>query len=325
MIDLLRTEFGLAAPPLEPLSGGRVNRLWHCGRWVVKVYDHRQVPRERAQKAIHLQQRAAAEGLPVPIPRQTATGALWAESDDGLVVVMPYIQGLRRARGALSATEAANLGRLIGTLHALLRNLPLAPGEVPRCPTPDAIRTRWEALKDKAQSQTTDFDQVVIQTADYVSAALGRMPPPDWDALPWQLCHGDLHLDNLLFDDAGRVVGLLDFDNAGPFWPGVELMMAWNLCFSADPRIPGLSPEAAIFFARYSKANPGAGDLSNALRAYWFTLVSNTWPAAIRYREGIVKPVWAELIATRLAAARWLEANMSTVTRWFEQEGIRDD
>lgn len=35
---------GLASCRLEPLSGGRKNRLWRCGPWVVKLYDHGRGP-----------------------------------------------------------------------------------------------------------------------------------------------------------------------------------------------------------------------------------------------------------------------------------------
>lgn len=322
MLDLLRTAFGLNLPEPEPLSGGRVNRLWRCGDWVVKVYDHRQVPVERAARAIQLQQRAAALGFPVPEPLTARSGSLWAESGEGMVVVMPFVRGRRRARGTLNATEASNLGLLLGSLHEMLRNLPLEQPARPSRPSPDSIRNRWERLKGQAQAlrPPTDFEQVVVETADYVSAALGRMSAVDWDAQPWQMCHGDLHLDNLLFDDSGRVVGLLDFDNAAPSWAGVELMMAWNLCFGADPGKPSLSAEAGAFFAAYQRAYGLSSDLATSLQAYWYTLISNTWPAAIRYREGSVKPEWVELISMRYEAARWIEANQETITRWFASE-----
>ncbi|MGE5673407.1 MAG: phosphotransferase, partial [Mycobacterium leprae] len=314
----LKTEFGLDTPGLEPLTGGRVNRLWRCGDWVVKVYDHRHVPRERAERAVQLQTVAATEGLPAPQPLATRSGSLWAESAEGMVVVMPFIRGHRRARGTLNATEATSLGGLLGRLHHALRHL---PGEAaPTPPSPAAILTRWECLKAQARSveRPTAFDQVVCDTAEYVAASIMRMTPVDWTAQPWQMCHGDLHIDNILFDDRGAVVGLLDFDNAAPSWPGVEVMMAWNLCLGADPGEPDLSPEAALFFNAYRQANRSAGDLRAALRAYWFTLVSNTWPSAIRYREGTVKAEWTEILSLRYRAARWIEANLERTSTWLE-------
>lgn len=322
MIECMRTEFGLKGDNLEPLSGGRVNRLWKCADWVVKVYDHRQVPRERAERAVELQDRAAALGLPVPAPLRTRNGSLWAESDDGMVVVMRFLRGHRRVRGQLSGREAASLGSVLGKLHEMLRNVPLDQGARPSPPSPNTAARRWEQLMNQALSveTPTDFDKTVMEAADYASASLSHMRLVDWPEQPWQMCHGDLHLDNVLFDGEGQVVGILDFDNAAPSWAGVELMMAWNLCLCSDPGKPGPTPEAALFFAEYGKTNRFAGDLVASLRAYWYTLVTNTWPAAIRYREGTVKSDWAEIFSMRYRAARSLEENLATFAEWFESE-----
>ncbi len=310
-LELLRTEFGLTAESLEPLTGGRVNGLWRCGDWVVKRYDHRQVPLARAERAVTLQHRLAAAGFPAPAPRPTKTGSLWAHSDDGLVVVMPFVRGVRRPRGSLTALEAANLGRTLGDLHLRLAAEP--------CAAPETVATRWEDLRAQALSveAPTEFDRLLAEVAEYVTAAVQRMPPADGASLPWQLCHGDLHLDNILFDAEGSVAAVLDFDNAGPSRAGVELMMAWNLCFGTDPGAPAMTAEAAAFFTAYRQANPHAGDLATALRAYWFNLISNTWPAAIRYKEGRVEPAWVEILSLRYRSARWLGENMEKVGRWL--------
>lgn len=180
-----------------------------------------------------------------------------------------------------------------------------------------AVHLRHQALSVETP---TDFDKLVVEVAEYGSASLSPMPKVDWDAQPWQMCHGDLHVDNVLFDKEGRVVGLLDFDNAAPSWAGVELMMVWNLCFCPDPGEPSLTPEAALFFTEYKKANRFSGDFVTTLRAYWYTLVTNTWPAGIRYREGTIKAEWAAILSMRYRAAQWLEENQATLNEWFQSE-----
>jgi Ser/Thr protein kinase RdoA (MazF antagonist) len=312
MRALLRSEYGLDAADLKPMTGGRVNHLWRCGDRVVKVYNHRLVPRERAERAIQVQTQVAAAGLPAPGPVPTRSGSRWVPSDEGLVVVMPLLPGARRVRGSLGEREAASLGAMLGRLHTVLGRLPLEQGNPPRVPSPEVAQERWVGLRGQALSvaKPTEFDRLVAEAAEYAVAALRRVPPPDWDSLPWQLCHGDMHLDNVLFDDEGNLVGLLDFDNAAPSWPGVELLMAWNLCFCSDPGRPTVTPESTVFFAAYKQAGGPAFDLGAALRAYWYTLTTNTWPAPLRYREGIVKPEWVELLTMRYRSARWLETNM---------------
>lgn len=223
LLEILRDEFGLVADGIEPLVGGRVNRLFRCGDWVMKVYDHRQVPRARAEMAVQLQARAATMGLPVPHPLLTRRGSLWASYGNGLVIVMPLVKGHRYARGSLNGASAASLGAVLGGLHEMLRDV---PSPAPSPPLPTTIANRWEEIRRHALSTKTptDFDRLVIEVADYVSTSLPRVPSVDWRTQPWQFCHGDLHLDNMLFDDQGLVVGILDFDNAAPSWVGAELM-----------------------------------------------------------------------------------------------------
>jgi Ser/Thr protein kinase RdoA (MazF antagonist) len=324
MKELLRTEFGLDADVLDPLAGGRVNRLWRCGKWVVKLYDHRQVPREQAERAVQLQARAAECWCPVPAPHPTRTGALWAEKDGAMVVVMPFLEGRRLERGRVGLTEAASLGALLGNLHASLRTLPTDQLAPPSPPSPDVIIERWVRLKEQALGIDSPgpFDQLVVEVADYADASVRRMPQVDWDTQPWQMCHGDLHLDNVLFDDDGKIAGLLDFDNAAPSWAGVELMTAWTLCLCADPGEPRVTPEAAAFFSAYQEANQSSADLATSLQAYWWTLMANTWPAAIHYREFTVKPEWIEILSMRYRAARWLEANLTALPKLTQDCGL---
>lgn len=316
---LLRTQFGIEAEGLEPLGGGRVNRLWRYGQWVVKQYDHKVVPRERAEQVVRWQAEMAARGLPVPAPAVARSGALWAESEESMLVVMDFAAGERRTRGSLNAGEAANLGEALGRLHGALRTAGSAGMAPPGPPDLRAALQRWGELREQAlaRPQPDPFDRLVVAMADHLAEAIPGLPPLDWAAQPWQLCHGDLHLDNLLFDPAGQVAAILDFDNARPWWPGMELLMAWNLCLCADPGEPSLTPQAGAFFAAYRAAHPIP--LEGLPRLYWATLVANTWPASVRYRQGgPCKPDWVEILGLRLRAARWLHTHGQRMSNWME-------
>ncbi len=321
MDDFLRENYGLASCRLEPLSGGRMNRLWRCGPWVVKLYDHGQVPRAHAERALRTQWLAAEHGLPVPAPLATRGGELWAEHSEGLVAVMPFVTGTRRERGRLNRAEAAALGEFIGRLHAVLREIRWDRMEAPHPPDPARTVADWAELKRLALAQPTqaEFDALVVEFADHVAATLARPVEPPWESVPWQLCHRDLHLDNVLFNESGRVAGLLDFDNLGPWWPGVELMMAWNLVFNADPGAPSLTPEAAEFFRAYRRK----GTLPDAVwrglpDAYRHVLLSLTWPVGQRFRAPeSFRPEWVEMLSFRLGAARWLERTGKEMGDWL--------
>lgn len=169
---------------------------------------------------------------------------------------MPFIHGIRRNRGDVTIPEAANPETLVGRLHLALKSIRFVEAEPPRPPEPAKVATGWASLKEQAlkQERPTAFDETVIRIAHYVTEAVPSLPDLFWDNQPRQVCHRDPHLDNLLFNPAGHVIALLDFDNAAPWWTGVELMTAWNLSVCADPARPSLTPEGAAFFAAYREA-----------------------------------------------------------------------
>jgi Ser/Thr protein kinase RdoA (MazF antagonist) len=124
LLALLATHFGIRTPTLQPLVGGQVNYVYRAGMWVLKVYNLDRVDLVRAQEVIHLQAWLADYGLPIPKPLQTKDGALWAQSDEGLMVVMPFVQGERRTRATLTHKHATNLGTVLAALHQTLTHAP---------------------------------------------------------------------------------------------------------------------------------------------------------------------------------------------------------
>jgi Ser/Thr protein kinase RdoA (MazF antagonist) len=192
---------------------------------------------------------------------------------------------------------------------------------------PDAvtIRERWASLRQKALATgpATDFDRAVADVAAYAVDALARVPAADWSDQPYQLCHGDMHLDNVLFDDSGRVSGVLDFDNVAMGWVGFEVMMAWNLGLNADAGAPSLSPEAAAFFRQYRMTSGlSTRQIAGFPLLYWHRLVSNTWPASLKYKsECAPEPAWVEILSLRFRTARWLEENHARMAEWLSDRG----
>lgn len=326
--EILQTSYAIDTSRCIPLHGGRMNRLWRQDQRVIKVYDESRVPRQRAEQAMRLQADLAALGLPVPSPAPTRQGQLWADSPVGMVVVMPMMPGQRRSRGSLSRDEAANLGGMLGSLHQALRGLTPSDASCPTRVAPDtaipdavALRERWAGLRQKALATEPmgDFDRAVADAAAYAIDALARVPAADWSDQPYQLCHGDMHLDNVLFDEAGRVSGVIDFDNVALGWAGFEVMMAWNLGLNADAGAPSLSPEAAEFFRQY-RATSGLStrQIAESPLLYWHRLVSNTWPASLRYKsECAPEPAWLEILSLRFRTARWLEENHARMAEWL--------
>lgn len=312
MNGLLREAYGLDAGALEPLTGGQTAQVWRCGPWVVKGYDLHRVDHHRVAGNLRLQQALADAGLPVPALCRTMAGGLWAEGDESIIALMAFVDGERKQRGTLTVAEAAALGALVARMHtALARLRPNGPVAPPRA---EQMRRRWAEVAAAASAPgeaADDFDRQAADLAAYALDGLERLPAPDWSRQGGQLCHMDLHLDNILWRDS-QPVAVLDFDNAAPGWPLAEVLTVWNLSLCADPGNPHWGPEADAFMQAYRHSGP-VQDLvawAEAPAAYWQMLMASTWPAGLRYRQpDAFRPQWGEALVMRAGAARWAEAN----------------
>ena len=141
-------------------------------------------------------------------------------------------------------------------------------------------------------------------------------------ALPGGVVHHDAHAGNVLVDAAGRVVALLDFDDA---YPGLLLADLANLLWYwaapwADPRLD--LGRAARLVACYHRARPlgaaerevlpdlvarrllarAVADVRRALRDAPADPAADGLPALARYRELTAHPHWRRELRTALLA-----------------------
>jgi aminoglycoside phosphotransferase (APT) family kinase protein len=78
--------------------------------------------------------------------------------------------------------------------------------------------------------------------AEPLLAAAEQLPPAELDAI----CHGDLHVRQLLVDD-GRLTGIVDWVDVCRSDPAVDLSIAWSLLDGAA---------RGAFFAEYGAIEP---------------------------------------------------------------------
>lgn len=166
-----------------------------------------------------------ALGLPVP--------ALLARSAEPVVDGRPYVlfervRGMRveeverRLSGELLVASAVQTLR---RLHAVPAGRSGLAGEEPVLPAAEV--ERWRLLHQRARAEL-DLPYEALR-----EALLATLPEP---SDPPRLVHADFHCGNLLFDEAGRVVAILDWEIAEIGQPLLDLA-----CLS----VAGLSRDAA--------------------------------------------------------------------------------
>ena len=157
---------------------------------------------------------AAARGVPTPAPLRTRAGAAFADWRGELASIFPWVPGRTLSRADVTPAHAALVGRALGALHLASDGYAdHRPGRY----EPDEIRRR---VHDVAGLERPELaGQVAVLGLALDELALLRATD-----LPQGIIHGDLFIDNVLFDNvlsdilgeagAPRLAALLDFEQA---------------------------------------------------------------------------------------------------------------
>ncbi|WP_018639382.1 phosphotransferase enzyme family protein [Parafrankia elaeagni] len=278
------------------LAEGLMNRNWQVTTSTGVFFVKQFLDIDRAQ--IGFQQevtgRLAASGLPVPAAMATVDGARLVCTEEGRFAVYPWIAGRHRTGLELTAGQCGELGELLGRVHQALGDL-----------LPPAQGVAWKPVADPASAQELietllgrlppprsrdAFDELaarVLVERRAMLVELADRQPPDGRPRAGGHVHGDFHALNLLYDDAGTVVAILDWDRltAGPL--AAEVVRAATLLFGfGDER--GLDLDrAGRFVAGYQQVFPlPAEDLAGAVWRLWWERLHDFWMLEWRYLRG---------------------------------------
>ena len=214
---------GLLVP--EPDSG-LINRTWRVGtppqailQWVNPIFDAK-IHHDIAAISRHL--KAAHVTTPELLP--TRDGDLFLNDRFGCWRLLSYLPGrtLHRLETTAQAEEA---GALVGRFHAALAdwNDGFQAPQRKIHHTPTRMAELRSALDEAANHP------LAAESRDVGEEILARWG--EWKGnieQPERVCHGDLKISNLRFDDSGRATALLDLDTLGPMDLSCELGDAWR-------------------------------------------------------------------------------------------------
>lgn len=203
-----------------------------------------------------LHQRGVESIIP-PIP--TRSGELWARLDGFTLAAFPFVTGTDGTETSLSERHWRELGRALHAIHALDLPADLAR-RIRRETYADTWRERVRGFLSLAEGQTfadpvsadlaallrreRSTIEVLVRRAGALAAILTQR------ALPFVLCHADIHAWNVLID-AGGALHIVDWDTVtlAPkerdlMFPGGGLFGGWR-----PPH-----EETALFLAGYGAA-----------------------------------------------------------------------
>ncbi|WP_025322568.1 homoserine kinase [Deferrisoma camini] len=207
---------------LEPIGQGIENtnyRVRAGGRGYVLTLLERETL-DRARETMALARELARRGVPCPEPVEGPEGLVGTLAGRPAVVV-PWVEGEMDLRPRPERLEA--LGRCLGRLHRQGQGLGVSRQG------PQVAAELAELARAVAAALEPARPEVAALLRD--EAAFQEGVPED--AVPWGLVHGDLFLDNVLFEPGGpEVRAVLDLHMAGrgplPYDPAVTILdAAW--------------------------------------------------------------------------------------------------
>lgn len=216
----------LRAASVQPLGDGLINEtfLVEAGAWrgvlqrvnpLFGVLVHEDI--EAVTR--HLQ----ARGHATPRLYRTQSERLWVElGEAGVWRLMTFVPG--RCFSVMTPELAEPAGELVGRFHAALLDLDCA-FRFTRKGAHDLLRHLGVLREAAGRAEAVGLDPEILNAfrnlADEILRRTAELPAEVPG--PLRLCHGDLKINNLRFDEAGRGVCLLDLDTLARLPLGLEL------------------------------------------------------------------------------------------------------
>lgn len=203
-------------------SGGTDNAIFRLGSDLVIRLPRTPAAALRLEKE-HRWLPSVAPHLPLAVPEPIARGEPdhdypWAWS------VYSWIEGVPATRAGISDIDAAAmvLGRFVESLHRI------DPSGGPEPGSHNSNRGAALATRDSDTRDAIDRLGELVDHTTVTHAWDQALAAPLWDR-PGTWIHGDLWETNLLLDDDGNLVAVIDFGCLGVGDPACDLTVAWNL------------------------------------------------------------------------------------------------
>lgn len=202
-------QFGFAAEDYQghqPIAVGTVNTNLRVataqGPRFLRINEGKtleDVAREAAIVAF-----VSERGVPTPPPALSTQGEPFARWTDQLASLFPWCAGRTLSRPELTAAHAAQAGAALAKLHGAGASFPdHRAGRY----EPDEIARRLTRIEHAAG------DPAVAEAVAILGPELSTLADERRSDVPVGLIHGDLFVDNVLYDGA-ELAALLDFEQA---------------------------------------------------------------------------------------------------------------
>ncbi len=217
----------LAALALRLLGVGWDNTAYLVGADTVFRFPRRQSAAALLSREARILPLLAPH-LPVPIPTPRFVGTP-TPTFPYPFVGYPFLRGALASDMTLSDAVRATLAAPLGAFLRVLHGIPIeaatrtwAPGdEIARNDLFGRAPTLVARLRANAAALDESEVRALVALVARLAATPARAAPPRW-------VHGDLYSRHLLLDEAGHLVGVIDWGDVHLGDPALDLSLAWT-------------------------------------------------------------------------------------------------
>jgi len=244
--------------------------------------------RERVEREREAIEWVGERGIPVIRPLIGPDGEQAISVSGRLWTVYPWLTGRTLQRGKITTAEANMLGALQGRLQRIL-----AEHSVTEMPINSELT--WDT--EQSLSDLSRGDDLIryypspgewlIQVQEWIRAQMELLesdepkPSTDFTSLALQATHGDYHERNVMLDESGGLLAVVDWERFCLNPPVFEVIRALQFMKLFEPAL------TSAYLAGYASENRfEAASIEPAVEAWWQSSFHNTWAFRDRFIGG---------------------------------------
>jgi len=213
------------------------------GRYILTLFEPHRVDVARLDFFLAYAGHLAASGVPSARAIENASGALYGTLAERPAAIMSFCEGAHPAQ--ITADLCGKAGALLAQVH-------LAGALFEQTAPNDYGLKKWQAW---ARQMDLQFDDIHFGLAAAVRGELADFAHGWPEGLPSGAIHGDFFPDNVFFDQANHVSGVIDFHFVCTDFFAYDLAIAINAwCF--DEENTYISERYQAMLAGYHQVRP---------------------------------------------------------------------